>query len=277
MKRFSIIGFPLEHSFSPEIHNDAFIANGIDATYSKIEIKPCDFAETIQSLKDEPGWNGFNVTIPFKQSIIPYVDSIESAAKKIGAVNTIRVEQDGTWIGYNTDYSGFLSPLKNYINNIRSCLIIGAGGAARAVAFGILQSAQIERLVIVNRTIQKARDLTDSLKIFYNTEYEVFSLQENISARQSFDLIVNTTSLGMGSLQNELPINPESLINKNTVVYDLIYNPAKTILLSLSEKVGASIINGLPMLIGQAEESFRIWTGKLFPDDLKQKWLKQIP
>ena len=162
-QKYAIIGFPLDHSQSPAIHNAAFKTFNMNAVYRTLRIEPQHFVKTIEMLKKEK-WGGFNVTIPFKQRILPYLDSIDPLAEKIGAVNTIRVDEQGRWAGFNTDYIGFLKPLQPLVASISSCLIIGAGGAARAVAFGILDRLNPETLTILNRTRSNAENLINDLR-----------------------------------------------------------------------------------------------------------------
>lgn len=263
MEKYGVIGYPLDHSISPEIHNMAFSELNLDASYTKIEIPPNSFEQKILQLKTEK-WSGFNVTIPFKEKIIDFLDEIDPISRKIGAINTVKVIEK-KWIGYNTDYIGFIRPLKSEIQHLKSALVIGAGGAAKAIVYSLIEKTSISEIYIANRTIARAESLTAEIVCPDNIKLSIISLKQIENICQPIDLVVNTTNVGMGKLIDETPIeNLEKL--PNSVIYDLIYNPKNTKLLRLAEMRGHQIINGLPMLIFQAEESFKIWTGKSFPE-----------
>jgi len=267
MDKYGIIGYPLDHSFSPVIHNQAFKNLKIEACYEKYQIAPQDFPKNIPLLKSSDIM-GFNVTVPYKQKIIPYLDEIEPIAKKVGAVNTIK-KIGNKWIGYNTDLYGFLLPLQNHINVIKSILVIGAGGAANAVCYALLsESAIVKKIDIVNRTKDKAQSLCSKLKTEFNIEFESYELNEVLKDCQKYDLIVNTTNVGMGELKDKYPIKIDNLIRVSTIVYDLIYNPKQTLLLESANNQKLKTINGLLMLIGQAGQSFKIWTGQEYPQNI---------
>ncbi len=267
MRKYGVIGYPLGHTFSPQIHNPAFKALGIEATYEVYQIQPDKFNETVTGLKAGQ-CSGFNVTVPYKQKVIPFIDEIDPVAQRVNAVNTIK-KADGKWYGYNTDLFGFLFPIENYLKNIKSVLIIGAGGAANAVCFALLDSANIKHMTIANRTIENANALKNSLDKTYNTEIETTSLEHE--SDKKYELVVNTTSVGMGQTQNQNPYNLLNSYTDKTVVYDLIYNPEKTELLKQAELFKLKAINGLDMLIAQAAKSFFIWTGKEFPNHVIDK------
>ncbi|HID38830.1 MAG TPA: shikimate dehydrogenase [Calditrichaeota bacterium] len=267
MKKFAIIGYPLSHSASPYIHNAAFELYGIDAQYGKLEINPDRFDEEIQKIKKE-NWTGFNITIPHKQRIMSYLDSIDPVAQRIGAVNTIKVEAGGRWVGYNTDYQGFLKPLEPYRRQIRSCLLAGAGGAARAVAFALCDLPNIAHLSLLNRNPQKGLALKNELERHRSIDYQTRELNDK-TADKEYDLLVNATPLGMGELKDQLPFDPIRYAHRKTIVYDLIYNPQETLFLKQAQKDSLKTINGWPMLLGQAEAAFHIWTRRGFTEELK--------
>ncbi len=267
---YGIIGFPLKHTFSPIIHERAIRYYGLKARYKQFEIHPENFDREIRKLKQEQ-IKGFNVTIPYKQQITARLDWIDPTARAIGAVNTV-LKQDDRWFGYNTDYPGFLAPLRDCDCRPETVVMVGAGGAARAVAFGLIESYDLEKFIIVNRTVDRARMLADDLEQHNKKVHLVVHDLENINGiNESVDLIINTTSVGMDGNQNALPLDPLLWRHPQTIVYDLIYNPSKTPLLERAEKEGLVIINGLPMLIEQAAESFRIWTDKSWPEELKKE------
>ena len=275
MQNYGIIGYPLSHSFSPIIHNMAFKSLGINAEYSKIEIKEENFERHVLSLK-KGNWQGFNITIPYKEKIIPFLDNIDPISKKIGAINTIKVEEDGGWTGFNTDYIGFLKPIQSHLEKIKSCLIIGAGGAARAAAYGLSAKTKIEKMLITNRTIKRGQILVDQIKTFTKTNCLFIDLTKLKNEKEKVDLIINTTSVGMGAQKDKIPVNPIPFSHKNTIVYDLIYNPVQTQFLKAADSAGLNTINGLPMLIWQAEASFNIWTGKHFTSALVNQLFERM-
>ncbi len=263
MKRYAIIGYPLEHSYSPAMHNRAFGHYGIDAVYEPRPLAPDHFQEGVTRLREE-GIRGFNVTIPYKQRILPYLQKLDPLAGKIGAVNTVVATEEGEWTGYNTDAYGFMLPLREEMPNIRNILILGAGGAARAVAFSLLTETHPRRLTLMNRTLSRADDLKQALEP--STSVPIQCIEASRTVHDNYDLIVNTTSVGMGSLSGETPLpGLKSLSHGGTIVYDLIYNPARTRLLQQAASLRLKTINGLPMLIGQGSRAFFLWTGRYFP------------
>ena len=272
LRKYGIIGFPLAHSFSPKIHNRAFKAYGIAAEYLKIEIPPERFESVISDFKKE-NRAGFNVTIPYKTKILPFLDELDARAQQIGAVNTILVSEEGKWIGFNTDYIGFLKPIIEFKDSLKKCLVLGAGGAARAVSIGIASGLTARELIIANRTLEKAQTLTESISSFQTLKTS--SCQIKAIPADQFDLIVNTTSVGMGKQGNKTIIDIRPFSHSKTIVYDLIYNPAETLFLKTARKAGLTTINGLPMLVYQAEEAFKIWTGRGFTKELLDFFLKQ--
>lgn len=273
MQKYGLIGYPVSHSFSPTIHNTAFMYHDINADYSLIEIESSDFDPKIEELKRED-WLGFNVTYPYKQKIISFLDDLEPICEKIGAVNTIHIKQDGNWKGYNTDYIGFIKPIRPYLDQIDTCLFIGAGGAAQAVGFSLLEFSSIRKVVVIDPIRENAEILIHKLNSFSVKEYEIIDYKMKNDIAESFDLIVNMSPVGMDSLKDQSPLSIKNIHHENSIVYDLIYNPALTIFLKEAEEAGLKTFNGLPMLIGQAEESFKIWTGYGFPDEIQNKIIK---
>lgn len=261
MDKYGIIGFPLEHTFSPQIHNPAFEKLRIDASYDTILINPEFFDREILKLKASD-YKGFNITIPYKQKIIRYIDEVDPLAQKINAVNTI-VKKGEKWVGYNTDPYGFIMPIAETVKTLRSVLVIGAGGAAHAVCFSLLQYSNIKLLTIINRSMDKAKALKEKFKQLYNIKVEAGSL--HFKSNKHFDLIVNTTNVGMGSLIDKNPFHIAENHHPKSIVYDLIYNPAQTLFLKEAVERDLAVLNGLEMLIGQAMKSFQIWTGEVYP------------
>ncbi len=217
MDQYAIIGFPLQHSFSPFIHNTAFKHLKIKAFYQKIEIDPDVFEKEIEKIKRGP-IKGFNVTIPFKEKILPHIDVLEKEAQIIGAVNTIK-KVGNQWYGFNTDWIGFLKPLKKVPVPIHHSLLLGAGGAARAVLFALLQLPEMQKITIVNRTRQKAEQLQHHFSRFSPIKIQAIGLSDLKGFKEKVDLLVNTTSVGMAGQQTGLLVHPEQLRNKKGRVY----------------------------------------------------------
>lgn len=269
MDKYALIGYPLSHSFSPQIHNLAFKELGIAGNYEILQIEPDSFDLKILQLKSSP-YKGFNITVPYKKNIIPFLDAIDPLAEKVNAVNTIK-KDNGKWVGFNTDLFGFLKPIKERLATLKSILVIGAGGAANAVCFALMESTPVEFLTILNRT-QKNADILKSIlvaELNKNMVIKTGNLTDKIAGK--FDLIINTTSAGMGNLKTVIPYDFSDNFTKNTVVYDLIYNPKKTLFLKMAHECNLFFLNGLEMLIAQAQKSFEIWTGKEFPDNFLDK------
>ena len=241
---FGLIGYPLSHSFSKKYFAEKFSKENITgAFYELFPIETIqDFPKLIQA---HPNLVGINVTIPYKQQVIPYLDEVESAAEEIGAINTIKVKE-GRLIGYNTDVYGFGTALNEALNKhqlqINKALVLGTGGAAQAVIY------QLEKMgyevQLVSRT-KKSNCIT----------YEM--LDSGII--KDHQLIVNTTPLGMSPKIDTCPDLPYLALGSDHLLYDLVYNPEETLFLKNGKKMGAHVLNGLQMLILQAEKAWEIW------------------
>ena len=260
-----IIGFPLRHSVSPVFQQAAIDNIGLDIKYELWETPLVHLEDRVNSLRSK-NILGANVTVPYKQAVIPYLDTLIGSAKTLQSVNTI-VNQNGLLEGHNTDVYGFMTSLqeeKGFNCQGKNILVLGSGGVGRAVILTLADQIA-ERLLIANRTIYKAETLVSELA--YSTHIEVCSLDEqhikNASSSVSWDLIVNCTSVGMRYTDLEIlsPISPD-IIHKGTLVYDLVYNPPVTALLKLAADVGSDTLGGLGMLIYQGAEAFRLWTGE---------------
>ena len=245
MRFFGFIGKSLEHSFSPVYFKEKFEREGIqDSYYQLFPLKTID--EFNQLISDFSELTGVNVTIPYKQSIIPFLDEIDENAKEINAVNTIKFERINSKLilkGFNTDYLGFMDSLKPYLKEChKSALILGTGGSSAAVAYALkkmgINYIKVSRSPV--REVLSYKELTEEIMREYN-------------------LIINTTPLGMFPDVETYPIIPYSAISKNHILFDLIYNPIKTVFLKKGEEKGATIINGAEMLISQAEYAWKIW------------------
>ena len=270
-KIYGLVGHPLEHTASPAMHNAAFRALGLNAVYLAFDIDPMVFEDAIKGLK-ALRVGGFNVTIPYKERIIPLLTHLDSSAAKVGAVNTVKL--DGSSLkGYNTDVIGFLTPLLELdlkLNEI-TALILGAGGAAKACVRALLD-AGCREIIILNRSLERVFNL---LKQHNNTKLKAGPLNEE-SLKEALSrarLVVNTTPVGMYPNVDE-SIIPKVLLRSDLIVYDLVYRPVETKLIREAKEAGATTISGYKMLLEQAAESFRIWTGLEPPKDAMLKALK---
>ena len=273
MKKYTgIIGQPLAHSVSPILQNAAFKFHKLDIVYETWETEETELPNLINQLRTL-NVLGFNVTVPFKESIIEYLDDIDPIAKNIGAVNTV-VNINNKLKGFNTDAEGFLKALE--INGSFKCygkniLIIGAGGSARSV-FNTLLGENPTTITIANRSIDKANKLILGKKI-KNIDVDIVKLDElnskNYSHKFFPDLIVNCTPIGMRYTEKEglSPIG-KKVIPENCLVYDLVYNPMETQLLKLAKKISGKTLGGLPMLIYQGGAAFELWTNTTPPIEI---------
>ncbi|GKU81344.1 shikimate dehydrogenase [Niallia sp. NCCP-28] len=273
MKKYVVIGDPIAHSMSPVMHNDLFHFYQIEAQYDLFHIKKGMLKEGLSQLK-EMGIAGFNITVPHKSDIIPFLDELDPLSQAIGAVNTV-VNENGKWVGYNTDGYGYVRGLLTLLPVLtdKKVMMIGAGGAARAIYF-TLAHEKVQKIDIVNRTLEKAENLKKACP--YSVETEVLNLQSAKEKCGEYDLIIQTTSIGMSPYIKEQPISLENL-NSNSLVSDIIYNPLETKLLYDAKMKGAIVQNGLEMFVFQGALAFEKWTG-IFPDTerMKRNVLKQL-
>ena len=245
MLKLGLVGEKLAHSLSPQIHDEIMKLRGIDGTYELLEFSKENFPQDFNSLKNA-GYRGVNVTIPYKETVIPLLDSISQQAKYIGAVNTV-LFQNGKAKGFNTDYNGFISLLDH--NNVtvkgKGAVILGSGGVAKAVVKGLLDLG-IYDLTIVSRGKQNFHGN-------YTVSYEFFKEADSKS-----DILINCTPVGMYPNIDVSPIPKEYI--KAGIVIDMVYNPEKTLLLKYAEELGCKAINGSLMLKEQALKAQEIWT-----------------
>lgn len=257
-KLYCLIGNPVSKSLSPEIHNLSFRLNYINARYLVFNVDNDKLKEAINGIKALK-IEGFNVTIPFKESIIDYLDELDDNAKMIGAVNCVK-SIDGKLIGYNTDSLAFIHTLEENFENFPELkvAVIGAGGAGRAISFSLAKK-NVKELLIINRNIDKAKSLSEDINKYYPDIKILYrNLYDSEKIINQYDLVVNCTSVGMYPELDKCPINP-ILFTENTFVYDIIYKPEVTNLLYKSEKEGLKTKNGLDMLLLQALYSEVIW------------------
>ncbi|MNI03778.1 Shikimate dehydrogenase [compost metagenome] len=255
---YGVFGDPIRHSRSPLMLNRAFQETGINAAYAAFHVRPDDLGAAINGIR-ALGYRGVNVTIPHKVEVMPYMDDIDESALIVGAVNTV-VNNDGKLVGFNTDGIGYVRSLKEETGiNLtgKKVLMLGAGGAARGVAYALAKDG-VERIYIANRTKSRAIELAASICKF--TDAVGMSLEEIEHVAADVDLIVNTTSAGMHPHIHALPM-PAEYIRPKHLVSDLIYNPRITRFLKEAEAVGARIHGGLGMFIYQGAYAFEYWTG----------------
>ncbi|MBC1371045.1 shikimate dehydrogenase [Listeria booriae] len=268
-KLYCVIGNPIAHSLSPAMHTALLEKNQLDASYVPFLLEEETFADAMLGLKTL-GISGFNITSPFKEKILPFLDAIDVEAKACGAVNTV-VVRDGKWTGYNTDGAGYLEGLQSLkpITHTDQILILGAGGASKAI-FHALANRTDANITIANRTVEKA------VNMVAGTTHAAISLQEAKTNLADYTIIIQTTSAGLTKENPELPISLQNLA-PGTIASDIIYNPAKTAFLEEAETHGAIIQNGLPMFVNQAAIAFQLWTGLDADRELmKQIVLKQV-
>jgi shikimate dehydrogenase len=267
---YALIGDPIGHSLSPYIHNAAFKYLKLDFVYVTFKVTRKNVKEALQGAR-ALGIRGLNVTMPLKTAVIQHLDKLDSNAIKIGAVNTI-LNEDGKLIGYNTDGLGALNTLKAKGQNPagKNILILGAGGAARAVAFALCKEANA--ITILNRTLEKAKALTEELSKNFNKKISYGELNGKTLRKEieKADILLNATSVGMAPHENETPVDMKFL-HSNLTVFDLVYNPSETRLLREAKAVGAKTVNGICMLIHQGALSFEIWTGRKAPIDVMMR------
>ncbi|UCH26923.1 MAG: shikimate dehydrogenase [Trueperaceae bacterium] len=263
MKRVYLLAYPAGHSVSPAMQNAAFAERGLDVRYEALEVPPAELPEVVARFRGNEVL-GANVTIPHKLAVMPLLDELTAAAQAIGAVNTI-VNRDGYLVGHNTDADGFSRALADLASDPsgRTALLLGAGGAARAVAFALLSSG-VARLDIYNRTQERARALAGDFQAL--GWIEVVTSEELPDSVSSADLLVNSTSVGMeqGGVTEDISPLPVGVVPSGVVV-DLVYRPPETRLLREARVAGCLTQNGLPMLIYQGAEAFKLWTSQSAP------------
>jgi shikimate dehydrogenase len=263
-----LIGWPVGHSFSPAMHNAAAQAAGVNYVYLPLPVRPEDVATAVPALPTL-GFRGVNVTIPHKQAVMSLLDEINPAAAAIGAVNTIVVEQ-GRMIGHNTDWSGFLADLAALDVPVagRDCLVLGAGGSARAVVYGLMTAGA--RVQVLARRVEQAAQLVSDLKIGFLDEIRFLAARSMMELATAVSttttpLIINTTPLGMSPQIDSSPWPDNLPFPDGAFVYDLVYNPRQTRLMQQAQAAGCGTANGLGMLVHQGALAFQLWTG-VMPD-----------
>jgi len=259
---YGVIGYPVKHSLSPVFQNALIRYAGINAVYLAFEINPEELKKAFEGFKALKV-KGINVTVPFKEEVIPLLDYVDDTAKEIGAVNTVKFE-NGKALGYNTDWIGFLKSLKSVVPEVKGkrILILGAGGASKAVIYALVKEGA--KVFIWNRTKEKA------LKLSRRFPLEVVNSPEDVI--NEVEVIVNTTSVGLKDTDPE--IFNYDLIKKEHTVVDIIYKETK--LLKKAKEKGAKTLDGLPMLLWQGIEAFKIWNGCEVPYSVAERAIKEF-
>ncbi|MBM7660759.1 shikimate dehydrogenase [Bacillus mesophilus] len=261
-KLYGVIGDPIAQSMSPDMHNSSFKALGLEATYKAFHVTPERLESALEGVRGL-GMGGLNVTIPHKVSVMKFLDEIDPLASKIGAVNTV-VNENGKLIGYNTDGMGYVTSLKEILQEKSlensSILLIGAGGAARAIYFSLLEEG-VKQLDIANRTVENARTIINGQPSSLSKAMGLLEAENDLHA---YDVIINTTSIGMYPNKDDIPLSLHN-IKSSTIVSDIIYNPLETRWLQEARAKGAITQNGVGMFVFQGALAFEKWTG-IYPD-----------
>lgn len=245
--KYGLIGYPLGHSFSRQYHNERFVREAIDAEYNNYELT--DISQLPELVAREEALRGLNVTIPYKQAVVPYLDAIDETARRIGAVNVIKIERSADavrMVGYNSDYTGFRNSLLPLLQpHHKRALVLGTGGASKAVC------AALRDMDIAVTSVSRTRG-DDRL------QYE----QLTAEVMAAHTIVVNTTPLGMHPRVDECAPIPYPYITPQHLCYDVVYNPTETLFMQRCAERGAAVCNGLKMLYGQADAAWEIWNGK---------------
>lgn len=294
MLRFGVIGYPVAHSLSPQIHGATFRAIGLEAISEKIEVPPDSLASFMSGFRKK--FAGVNVTIPHKETIMAFLDEIDGEAKAMGAVNTI-VNRNGKLIGYNTDSYGAMMALreglkkftpvasatlpvdwqgeipKDFLRGLR-VIVLGAGGASRAVCFGVLKNGG--ELTILNRHPERAERIRQDFQPFFPPEKIVVGRLEDFDPRGT-DILINTTPCGMTPNEKESPLSHlrEKLEGSKPLVMDIVYRPLQTHFIQEAKETGCEVVTGERMFLYQACLGFELWTGKKAPFETMEKALYQ--
>jgi shikimate dehydrogenase len=290
MSRYiGLIGYPLKHSISPHFQQAALDYYGLDIRYEAWETTLADLPDIVKNLR-QPQNVGANVTVPYKEEVLPLLDGIDDLADSIGAVNTI-VKENDKLLGCNTDAYGFIEALdkeRHFDPKGKKVVMLGAGGVARAVSFVLVQR-KIASLAITDGIFERACALAENLVGHIEeasprskgSELSISAFQwQNLGLARTFadcDLVIHCTTIGMkdSAQEGQSPLSAE-VIPRNTLIYDVVYNPRLTPLLRLAQLAGANILGGLPMLVYQGAASFKLWTGKEAPIDIMLQRAKEM-
>ncbi len=265
-----LLGDPVSQSLSPVIHNAALQGVGLNCTYEAVRVASADLERVVDRLR-AGDYRGANITLPYKEQVVRYLDRLTPVAADLGAVNTIKVienvDSDRIMLeGDNTDVFGFAVPLTEFAHRLHgvSCLVWGSGGAARAVVYALLNRFQTGQIYLVSRSHERANRVKEAIDTD-DSRITIVPWTNSSDAVKMATLLVNATPLGMTPDLDTTPCLDPSVLSKEHIIYDLVYNPINTRLLLDGEKRGAATVSGLEMLIGQASQSFQVWTGTQMP------------
>lgn len=278
-----LLGSPVSHSISPMMHNDSFRELGLDYVYLCFDVGPEKLGGVVHALRDMNVY-GFNLTMPDKEAVLPYLDELSLAASMIGAVNTVKNE-NGRLIGHMTDGIGYMKSVKEAGCNVigKEMMLLGAGGAASAIAVqaAIDGVAKLHLVCRKSRSWKKAEKLVESINQNTNCQAELTDLADTETIRSLLStttLLVNGTSVGMAPHADCTPLPDTTLFHPHLTVSDVIYNPRMTRLLTDAKAAGCSVFNGMYMLLYQGEAAFKIWTGLDMPTELiRQRHFSALP
>jgi shikimate dehydrogenase len=269
MEKYAIIGYPVKQTLSPVMHTAGFKYFGLPCQYEAKEILPEKLFPTLEELVHD-GFLGFNVTIPFKEKVQPLLTTLSPEAKACGAVNVIHIRKDG-WFGYNTDAIGVLKTLEPYRLQVdgNGVLILGAGGAARAVLYILTQHFSPSHIIIAGRTQERINGLLSIVPANAPSQLSSIDFTPQALTKSINDsrLIINTTPLGMLPAVDTSPLPAEAPLRKDHILFDAIYRPLQTKFLQQGTAAGATAIGGLTMFLHQGAATFKIWTGRDLPMD----------
>ena len=267
MRLLHLLGYPVAHSLSPAMQNAALRVLGLDYEYRLMPVPPEGLEEKVAELRASSA--GFNVTIPHKVAILPLLDALDETASAVGAVNTV-VNDSGRLRGYNTDCLASTRAIREAFGDLAGCrvVVLGAGGAARAVASGLAPHA--EWIKILARDEEKAKALAEQVRGRTEAEVQGRGLGEAVETIRSADILVNATPVGMSPKIDCSPVEA-GVLHPGLLVFDLVYNPERTRLLADAEAAGARALGGLTMLVYQGAEAFRLWTGREAPEALMMR------
>ena len=263
----AVVANPIKHSISPFIHNRAFEATNTNGVYLAWEVEGTDLAETVANIRRYQMF-GINLSMPYKEQVIPYLDQLSEEARLIGAVNTV-VNREGTLIGYNTDGKGFFKSLPSFKISGKRMVLLGAGGAAKAIlAQAILDGVSQVSVFVRSASMGKTKPYLEKLQHETGFRVDLFALEDAQELQENIrkaDLLINATSVGMDRASQPIPTS--IVLSEKLLVADVIYQPFETPFLKWAKEQGNEAINGLGMLLYQAAEAFQLWTGKEMPTD----------
>jgi shikimate dehydrogenase len=273
-KIFGLIGDPIKHSLSPAMHNAAFKELGLDCVYLPFKVPKSMLADAMGGVRTL-GISGLNVTHPHKEGVVNFLDELNPVAKMVGAVNTIK-NLNGKLVGFNTDGEGAAQALINSTGKLqgKKVLVLGAGGAARAIAFSLIQNGV--ELSIANRTVSKGKALANSIEQQLGKRVKVLSMERDYLTREikNTDILINATRVGMSPAANQTLVTSD-MMHPGLLAFDIVYEPLQTKFIQEARKVGARTLTGIEMLIHQGAISFQIWTGMPAPVDVMRTAAKR--